>query len=126
MPVQESIASAIHWFEIPASDFARAIRFYEMVFGITLRHESAWPDLAIFPFDRPGITGAIANLPNLKPNSDGVIIYLNCNGKFDAVLDRVEAAGGAIVEKKAQLPNIGWVAQIQDTEGNRIGLHAAA
>jgi predicted enzyme related to lactoylglutathione lyase len=30
------------------------------------------------------------------------------------------------VEPKNHLPGVGWVAQIRDSEGNRIGLHAAA
>jgi uncharacterized protein len=55
-----------------------------------------------------------------------VVIYLNCDGKFDAVLNRVEKAGGAIIEAKSHLPGVGWIAQIRDSEGNRIGLHAAA
>jgi predicted enzyme related to lactoylglutathione lyase len=124
--LQETAISTITWFEIPATDFARAIRFYETIFGKSLIHDAAWPQLAIFPYEKPGISGAIAQNDGMKPSGEGVVIYLNCDGKFDAVLNRVESAGGAIVEPKSQLPNIGWIAQILDTEGNRIGLHAAA
>jgi len=123
--LQETVTSTITWFEIPATNFARAIRFYETIFGVALRHDAAWPKLAIFPYERPGISGAIVHEEKLKPSSDGVVIYLNCDGKFDTVLNRVEEAGGAIVEEKTHLPNVGWIAQIRDTEGNRIGLHAA-
>jgi uncharacterized protein len=124
--LQEAVTSTITWFEIPATDFARAIRFYETIFGQSLIHDASWPKLAIFPYEKPGISGAIAHRDGRNPTGDGVIIYLNCDGKFDTVLNRVEAAGGAIVEKKSHLPNIGWIAQIRDSEGNRIGLHAAA
>jgi hypothetical protein len=124
--VQETVTSTITWFEIPATDFARAVRFYETILGTAMRHEAAWPSLAIFPYEQPGISGAIAYADNLKPGSDGVVIYLNCDGKFDAVLNRVEKAGGTIVEPKTHLPSVGWIAQIRDTEGNRIGLHATA
>jgi len=123
---QETVVSTISWFAIPTYDFARAIRFYETIFNTPLRHEAAWPNLAIFPYEKPGVSGAIVHQENLKPSTDGVVIYLNCDGKFDAVLDRVEKAGGAIVEPKAHLPNVGWIAQISDSEGNRIGLHATA
>ncbi|HEX3437398.1 MAG TPA: VOC family protein [Pseudacidobacterium sp.] len=123
---QETMTSTIVWFEIPSTDFPRAIRFYESILGIALRHEAEWPNLAIFPYERPGISGAIAYGDGCKPSQDGVIIYLNCDGRFDAVLSRVERAGGAIVEQKNYLPGVGWVAQIHDTEGNRIGLHATA
>jgi uncharacterized protein len=127
MPTLEATAtSTITWFEIPASDFPRAIRFYEAIFASPLKHDSAWPNLAIFPYERPGISGAIAHGEGHRPSPAGVVIYLNCDGRFDAVLDRVEEAGGAVVEPKNYIPNVGWVAQIVDSEGNRVGLHAAA
>ena len=124
--VQETVTSTISWFEIPAADFARAIQFYETILGAALIHQAAWPNLAIFPYQKPGISGAIGYGEGFKPAADGVIIYLNCDGKFDSVLNRVESSGGAIVEPKTHLPGVGWIAQIRDSEGNRIGLHAAA
>ena len=124
--VQETVTSTITWFEIPASDFGRAVQFYETIFNQPLVHQAAWPTLAIFPYQRPGISGAIAYGEGHVPSSGGVVIYLNCDGKFDAVLDRVETAGGSIVEAKHHLPGVGWIAQIRDSEGNRVGLHAAA
>ncbi|HKO12199.1 MAG TPA: VOC family protein [Acidobacteriaceae bacterium] len=123
--LEQTITSAITWFEIPATNFARAVRFYETIFATPLRHESAWPNLAIFPYQRPGVSGAVAYGEGHRPSGDGVVIYLNCDGRFDDVLGRVEAAGGSIVEPKSHIPNVGWVAQIRDSEGNRIGLHAA-
>ena len=118
--------STITWFEIPAADFGRAVRFYETIFAGPLRHEAAWPNMAIFPCERPGVSGAVVGGPDRRPSSDGVVIYLNCDGRIDAVLARVEKAGGSIVEPKNHIPGVGWVAQIRDSEGNRIGLHAAA
>jgi len=123
--LEQTITSAITWFEIPATNFARAVRFYETIFATPLRHESAWPNLAIFPFQRPGVSGAVAYGEGHRPSGDGVVIYLNCDGRFDEVLGRVETAGGSIVEPKSHIPTVGWVAQIRDSEGNRIGLHAA-
>lgn len=123
--LEQTVTSAITWFEIPASDFARAVRFYETIFASPLRHESAWPNLAIFPYQRPGVSGAIAHGEGHRPSADGVVIYLNCDERFDDVLGRVPAAGGSIVEPKSHIPDVGWVAQFRDSEGNRIGLHAA-
>jgi predicted enzyme related to lactoylglutathione lyase len=123
--LEQTITSAITWFEIPATNFARAVRFYETIFATPLRHESAWPNLAIFPYQRPGVSGAVAYGEGHRPSGDGVVIYLNCDGRFDEVLGRVETAGGSIVEPKSHIPTVGWVAQIRDSEGNRIGLHAA-
>jgi hypothetical protein len=117
--------STITWFEIPAADFGRAVRFYETIFASPLQHLADWPNLAIFPYQRPGVSGAIATGEGHRPSADGVVIYLNCDGRIDAVLDRVEKAGGSIVEPKNHIPSVGWVAQIRDSEGNRVGLHAA-
>jgi predicted enzyme related to lactoylglutathione lyase len=118
--------STITWFEIPATDFGRAVRFYETLFASPLQHLADWPNLAIFPYQRPGVSGAVATGEGHRPSGDGVVIYLNCDGRIDAVLDRVEKAGGIIVEPKNHIPSVGWVAQIRDSEGNRVGLHAAA
>ena len=37
------------WFEIPATNFERAVKFYEAVFQVTLRRENIGGDLAVFP-----------------------------------------------------------------------------
>jgi uncharacterized protein len=126
MPTLDAtVTSTITWFEIPTSDFPRAIRFYETIFANPLQHYADWPNLAIFPYERPGVSGALAHGEGHRPSPAGVVIYLNCDGRFDDVLGRVEAAGGAIVEPKNYIPSVGWVAQILDSEGNRIGLHSA-
>jgi len=121
-----TVTSTITWFEIPATNFGRAVRFYETIFANPLQHLADWPNMAIFPYQRPGISGAVVGGEDRRPSTDGVVIYLNCEGRIDAVLGRVEKAGGAIVEAKNHIPNVGWVAQIRDSEGNRIGLHDAA
>lgn len=126
MPTLEATAvSTISWFEIPATDFPRAIRFYEAIFASPLQHLADWPNLAIFPYQRPGVSGALAFGEGHRPSGDGVVIYLVCDGRIDEVLGRVEAAGGKVVEPKNYIPSVGWVAQILDSEGNRVGLHAA-
>jgi predicted enzyme related to lactoylglutathione lyase len=123
---QQTVTSTITWFEIPASDFARAVRFYETIFATPLVHNAAFPNLGIFPYERPGVSGCVASGEGHRPCPDGTIVYLNCDGRIDQVLDRVEKAGGTVVEPKNHIPNVGWVAQIHDSEGNRIGLHSAA
>ena len=37
------------WFEIPATNFERAVKFYESVFQVALRRENIGGDLAVFP-----------------------------------------------------------------------------
>jgi uncharacterized protein len=116
--------SVITWFEILAADFERAVSFYEATFNIQLRRDAAWPNMAFFPHQSPVVGGAIVPAKDAGPADGGVTIYLNCDGKLDDVLERVPNSGGAILEAKNHIPNVGWVAQIRDSEGNRVGLHA--
>jgi uncharacterized protein len=116
--------TVVTWFEIPAEDFERAVHFYEAVFGIQLRRELEWPGMAIFPYEAPGISGCVFEGKDIRPATNGVVVYLNCDEKLDLVLARLTSAGGAVLENKRHLPGVGWVAQMRDSEGNRIGLHA--
>jgi uncharacterized protein len=115
------------WFEIPATQLARATKFYEALFTTTLKHEKMGPvDMAVFPYDQENaISGCVMRAPGLKPATDGAVVYLNADPSLDAVLARVASAGGKVLlEKTALPPGMGYFAHIADTEGNRIGLHA--
>jgi hypothetical protein len=113
------------WFEIPVVDLARATRFYETIFATSLLSDQRFPTMSIFPADKPGVTGCLMT-NDLKPSIEGTVVYVNADGQLDAILKRTVAAGGQLLEEVAQLPaGMGWTAQIRDTEGNRIGLHAA-
>ena len=122
--------SAISWFEIPATDLARATKFYEAIFGISLIHmDLANIKMRMFPIEdqMTGIGGAVVDSGGFhKPSStDGPLIYLNGNPDVQKVLDKVEAAGGKIMVPKTEIsPEYGFMAVIIDTEGNRIGLHS--
>jgi predicted enzyme related to lactoylglutathione lyase len=83
--------------------------------------------MAIFPSqpEAPGSDGALVHLPEFyKPSPDGTLIYLlSSSDDVNDELSRVEAAGGKILMPKKQIsPEIGYMALIQDSEGNRIGL----
>ena len=117
----------INWFEIPALDLDRAQNFYETILALKLqRTNMAGQDLAVFPYDRESAAtgGAVVKAPGSTPSRDGCMVYLDA-GVIDDVLGRVEKAGGSILLPKMELPhNIGFIAHIGDTEGNRVGLHA--
>jgi uncharacterized protein len=119
----------LNWFEIPALDLPRAKAFYEQILGVTLRGEVMGPtQLAIFPYDRSQSTGGcVLQGPGYRPSRDGVAIYLNAGDSLEAVLNRVPDAGGQVAVPRTDLPpGMGAFAHIIDTEGNRVGLHAAA
>ena len=123
------MSKPISWFEIPALDINRASAFYEQILAVTLNRGDMGPaSLAVFPYDRDHATGGcIMSGPGLKPNTEGAIVYLNADPSLDAVLARIDPAGGSIALPRTELPpGMGAYAQILDTEGNRVGLHAYA
>jgi hypothetical protein len=121
--------NAINWFEIPVRDIERAQAFYETLLAAGLRREQMGPHtLAVFAYDDSGVGGCLlAGADAPQPSREGALVYLNAGASLDAVLARVEGAGGRISTPKVQLPgDMGVFAHITDTEGNRVGLHALA
>ena len=122
--------SAITWFQIPAADFGRAVKFYSRVLKKELREETMLGErMGIFPYDYDGegISGAVTEAPYLKPSLDGNNVFLLVDGELDEALKRVESAGGHVMTPKTLLgPDMGHFAVICDTEGNRVGLHSRA
>ncbi len=120
--------NAIHWFEIPVADIDRAQRFYETLLAGALRREQMGPQtLAVFPYDS-GIGGALVQSAAApRPGTDGTLAYLNAGPSLDAVLARASELGARVLQPRTELPrDIGFIAQIVDSEGNRIGLHSQA
>lgn len=121
-------SSPVVWIEIPAADFDRATRFYESLFGTALRHEQVGPvRLGVFPYEKPAISGAVIAGPGYQPGGAGPVVYLNADGRFDALLARVGEVGGAVLGPVVELPGgMGRFVHFRDSEGNRVALHAAA
>lgn len=122
-----AINPVVH-FEIPVTDMDRAIRFYEAVFAVQLeRRETDGYDMAFFPRadGRPGASGALAKGDVYKPTRDGAILYFDVPD-IDTVMARAEAAGGSVLYPRKDIGEAGFVAEIADSEGNRIALSQAA
>ena len=123
----DNTTNSLNWFEIPALDIGRSVSFYETVFDVKMEmNEMDGMKMAFFPWE-PGsgkATGSLAQSENHKPNTDGTIVYLNANPSMDAVLSRVESAGGQVVMPKMSIGEHGHIAFIIDTEGNRVGIHS--
>lgn len=117
--------NAINWFEIPVTDLGRAHQFYQTLLARPLeRMNFAGTDMVFVSFSQEGIGGALVTSQN-KPSLDGTTVYLNANPALDPVLARVAAAGGKLLTPRTELPDdMGVFAVIQDSEGNRVGLHA--
>ena len=114
----------INFFEIPSTDFDRAVQFYRAVLNIHLHQEQVMGvQSAIFPGDGENVVnGAVVHHPNYEPSDKGCVIYLNVSHEMEAVLARIEPAGGQILMVPTDI-GFGRIAFFRDTEGNKIGLH---
>jgi len=123
---QERRKNRVVWFEIPASDLARATKFYETVLATSLKAETFGShELRVFAHEDDAASGCLMKGPGLEPSKSGAVVFLNADPSLDAVLARVERAGGKIVVPRTDLPgDMGSFAHIIDSEGNRVGLHA--
>jgi uncharacterized protein len=117
----------VGWFEIYVDDLARARAFYEAVFEARLQElDSPVIKMLAFPMDhgKPGCPGALVHMPGGgRPAGNAVIIYFTCQ---DCAVEAARAAknGGKIFKEKFSIGQYGFIALVQDTEGNVIGLHS--
>ena len=123
----EKLRSAINWFEIPSTNFDRAVRFYGEIYAAEMpTHEMGQLRMGFFQHEAGvGTGGAVVFGDGRVPSHNGSKLYLNAGEDLSGVLNRVENAGGSIVQEKTQIsPEIGYFALIEDTEGNHIYLHS--
>jgi predicted enzyme related to lactoylglutathione lyase len=120
--------NALNWFEIPAVDLQRAMKFYETAFEIKMNAvEMAGMEMAMFPPDgsEGRVGGALVKGQMHVPSSTGAIIYLNGNPDLQTVLDRIPGAGGKVIMQKTLIDeNSGYFAFFTDSEGNTVGVHS--
>ena len=114
-------------FEIPVTDMDRALAFYEEVFELELdRRETDGYDMAFFPRaeGQYGVSGALAQGDVYRPAKTGVILYFDVTD-IDAVIARAASRGSKVLYPKKNIGEAGFVAEIEDSEGNRIALSQA-
>ena len=112
------------YFEIPVTDMKRAMAFYEKVFGFDFQLEEIHSNqMALMPFevDGAGISGALAKGETYKPSLHGTLIYLRAES-ISKTLELAQSAGAKVLFPKTKAGDYAYVAEIEDSEGNRIGL----
>ena len=121
--------NTIDWFEIPTEDIQRAKDFYEGLLNVKLEKLNM-PDTEMYMFpghegDVYGAMGALIHTEDIKPSMNGATVYFNCKN-IDDELSRVEKLGGKILMPKQDIGENGTIAQLLDSEGNRVALHQYA
>ena len=120
----------VSWFALNVQDLARAARFYETVFGLPLQEVPGKdPQRQMYLFapawEQYGIGGMLWHDPTAQPaGHGGTTVFFNCADCAETAR-AAEAAGGKILTAKFPISN-GFAAFIEDSEGNRIGLHSPA
>ncbi len=120
------VTNAITWFEIPAADFDRAVKFYSAIgFEVRAGEFNGMPH-GFFAADEAGVAGALVK-GNGEPGGAGPLLYLNAKSEAEMqqIVEKVPANGGKIELPVISIAPQGWMAIIHDSEGNRVGLHAA-
>ncbi len=124
----DASVNVLNWFELCVHDMARAKRFYETIFNIKMEEQDMMGmQMAFFPAEQGNgkLSGGLVKGSMHKPSGDGAVIYFNGNPDLSVALGRVEKAGGKIIMPKTQItPEIGYMAFLIDTEGNRVALHS--
>ena len=116
----------VGWFEIYVQDMNRAKTFYEKTLQATFEKlESPGAELWAFPMnmDAPGAAGSLVKMEGKDSGSGGTIVYFSC---ADCAVEAGRAAqhGGKVVKEKFSIGQYGFIAFVEDTEGNMIGLHS--
>ena len=116
----------ISWFEIPATDFNRAVSFYKAILGLEIKQtEMFGTKMGFFPTDGTNVSGAIVQGDDYLPSTDGVVDYLNGGSDFAIVLNKVENNNGRVIVPKTQIsPEMGYFGMFIDTEGNKMAIHS--
>jgi predicted enzyme related to lactoylglutathione lyase len=115
-----------NWFEIPVKNLDRAIKFYEKVFDVKLSpEEMGGMKMALFPFtqDAPGAAGSLIKGESYEPSHAGTVVYFTVED-IPETLRRINANGGKTLMPKTAIGQYGFIAQYEDTEGNRLALHS--
>ena len=123
----DSMHNLISIVEIPTADFARAVKFYQIILGITIQEmEMGGVTLGVLPNDEGTVNVVLANGEDYKPTADGSLLYLNAGKDLQPTLDKIKQNGGqVIVPKTAISDQMGYFALFIDSEGNKLGLHSS-
>lgn len=116
----------VSFFEIPAADFSRAVKFYEAVLNLKLNVlDCGTEKMAFFPEEEEVTPGAISWAADFLPSKNGVLVSLNVED-MEETLSCIKENGGSIVREKTKIESDcqGYFAMFSDSEGNTLGLYS--
>ena len=113
------------WFDIPVRDLDRAIAFYSAVLAVEVKRE-VYPNFTIglLPHGDDDVAGCLFVSDEVKPSTDGILLYFNADGRMEEAVTAAEKHGGRVLEPPHPIGSFGFRAVVLDSEGNRIALHS--
>ncbi len=113
------------WFDIPVQDLDRACAFYSAVLSIEVHKAEAEGFRMGVLEHKDGNGGCLVVQPEQVSSTNGLLVYLNAEGRIrEAVALAIEHKGLVVEDTHAIGPH-GFRAVILDSEGNRIALHSS-
>jgi uncharacterized protein len=113
-------AASIVWFEIPADNPERAKAFYGNLFGWKINLFPGGGDY--WHIDTGGADDTPDGaLKKRKHPQEPVVNYVSVDS-VDKFADKIAKLGGKICMAKTAVPQMGYFAVCQDTEGNPLGI----
>lgn len=116
----------VGWFDINVANLDRAKKFYETVFNVKLTDAPiGWGKQSFFPFSPESydISGALVEKADFVPSSNNTVVYFETEDTI-AEEQKIEAAGGKVIQPKMNIGEFGFISIFIDTEGNIVGLHS--
>jgi len=115
-------------FEIPFDDKEKCLDFYKNVFGWKLNDMPEMNYIIVHTVDvdekfMPKQVGAINGgmYKRDEKSAKGPVIVIDVSN-LDDKLKEIEEMGGKVFREKMKVGDMGWYAQVKDTEGNIIGV----
>ena len=120
-----TVKHTIAWVDIPVIYLDRALAFYSEISGeLVQKTDEHGFAFGLLPHQEDNVSGCLCVIPGRKPSRDGVLVYLNVEGRLAAAVEAARALGQEILMEKEQVGPYGHRAVILDTEGNAIALYS--
>ena len=114
------------WIEIPVIKLERAMKFYQTVFDLTETEIIADEvrRITILPTPEGAANVSLNQTANFEPSDKGTLAYFSVDGDLNRTLEKINVAGGKIVDGKTPRGDFGFFALVSDSEGNLLTIHS--
>jgi len=126
--MKEIMKNPVGWFEIPVTNLDRAEKFYKDLLGLDCDRQEKKENgitMSWFPMEMKeyGTAGTLVLGEHFTPSHEGTLVYFSCS-RVDETLKKAEDMGVKIFLPRIDIGEHGFIAWLEDSEGNRIAIHS--